>query len=156
MNSENWFSFSLMKSLFLIFLNASVKNLAFFWPTLWGAPYKNLLIFFDFLWLVKMRGELLFIVVQKLSNKLFPGQFWPCLASISVASGMALSSDFLFCGPNFRPLVLRYELVWRRGGEIRFEWVFSAVSTVENHLHQFKNNQLKCKYFTTVGIHSIN
>ena len=42
------------------------------------------------------------IFIEKLGNKFLPGQFWPCLyfASLSVPSGLALSSDFLSCGPN--------------------------------------------------------
>ena len=47
-----------------------------------------------------------FIFIEKLGNEVLPGQFWPCLsfASLSVPSGMALSPDFLSCGPKLRPL----------------------------------------------------
>ena len=46
------------------------------------------------------------IFIEKLGNTFLPGPFWPCLsfASLSVPSGMALSPDFLACGPKLRLL----------------------------------------------------
>ena len=52
-----------------------------------------------------MNGDT-FMFVGKVGDKFLPGQFWPCLsfASLSVPSGMALSPDFLSCGPKLGPL----------------------------------------------------
>ena len=62
---------------------------------------KNKFILFDSQWSVKTNGSA-FIFIEKLGNKLLPGQFGP--ASFSVPSGMALSPDFWSCGPNLGPL----------------------------------------------------
>ena len=82
------------------------------WPSLRPSPlikgtpgYENKLTLIDSHWLVKTNG-VTFIFVWSLGDKFLPSQFWPFLSfsSLSVPSGMALSPEFLSCGPKLRPL----------------------------------------------------
>ena len=70
-----------------------------------GTPGYDKLNFIDCQWLVKTNGAT-FIFIEKLGNTFLLGLVWPCpfFASLSVPSGMALSPDFLCCGPKLRPL----------------------------------------------------
>ena len=90
---------------------------------------------------MKTNGAI-FIFKEKLGNKFLPGQFWPCpsFASLSVPSDMALSPDFLSCGPKLRPFDCCDMELCGDGPEIRLEWVSPAVITVENHALQIKTN----------------
>ena len=110
-----------------------------------GTPgYRNKLILFDSQWLVKTDGAT-FIFRGKLGHKFLPGQFWPCLSFSALRHGR--KSWFLILWTKAQAsLLLWYEIVWWWGRGIRFEWVSSAVITVEDHALDFKNNQLKLRY----------
>ena len=122
------------------FISLAIPAIVFFYfKELEGTPgYKHKLILIDSQWLVKTNGAT-FIFIEKLGNKSLPGQFWPCLSFSALRHGR--KSWFLSLWTKAQAsLLLWYEFVWWWGREIRFEWVSSAVTTVEDHALQFENN----------------
>ena len=78
---------------------------------------------------------------------------WPLLAlhrfclSFSALRHGRKSWFFILWTKAHASLLLWYKIVWWWGRERRFEWVASAVITVdEDHELQFKNNYLKVRY----------
>ena len=106
-----------------------------FLPFKGTSGYENKLIFIDCQWLVKTNCAT-FIFIGKLSKKKIA---WPVLAlplfclSFSALRHSPKSWFLIWWSKARASLLLRFEIVCWWGRTMRFEWVSSAVITVEDH-----------------------